>query len=411
MKLRDLLPLSLRALTMNRGRSMLTMLGIIIGILSVILMIATGEAAQRYLLGQLASFGSDMVFIANGQGDDARGGPPSNEVKLTLTERDYKKLKEQTWLSTVSTVVQNSDVVSANGEEKRTMVVGTTPEETRMYNLEMSRGRFLLDDDIDAARRVVVLGLDVAKKLFGEEVALGKSVKVGRETFHVIGVVAPAGTRFFNNMDNQVYIPYTTAFRLYNKDRLNFISAKSGATPPREAKERVRVVLRETHNLDNPNGILAKDDFRVASQEDVAKNADTIGSVLAILLGSIASISLAVAGIGIMNIMYVTVTERTREIGLRKAIGAHPRDVLGQFLAEAIMLTVVAGCIGSVLGTALSWLAIFIINQFQSGWTFAMPWNGIGIAFGVSVAIGIVFGYFPARKAARLHPIEALRYE
>lgn len=411
MRVRDLLPISFRAILMNRGRSLLTMLGIIIGIASVILMVATGEAAQRYLLSQLASFGSDLVFIANGRGDETRGGPPDAAVKQTLTEHDYKKLKEQSWLSVVSGVVSVSDTISANGDEKRAMVSGTTPDELVVYSLSVSEGRFLLQDDVDSDRRVVVLGQDVAKKLFGQESPVSKMVKIGRNSFRVIGVMAPAGTRFFTNMDNQVYIPYTTAFALYNKDHLNFLEAKSGNTPPREAKDRIRTLLRETHSLDNPNGILSKDDFRVASQEDVAKNADTIGSVLTILLGSIASISLAVAGIGIMNIMYVTVTERTREIGLRKAIGARKRDILGQFLSEAIMLTVIAGLIGASFGTALSWLAIFVINQFQSGWSFAVPWNGIGLSFGVSVAIGVIFGFFPARKAAQMSPIEALRHE
>jgi ABC-type antimicrobial peptide transport system permease subunit len=224
-------------------------------------------------------------------------------------------------------------------------------------------------------------------------------------------VLAPAGTRFFSNVDDQVYVPYTAFFDTYNKNRINFISVKAGDVRPEEAKNRIRAVLRDNHNIDNPADDLAKDDFSVSSQEDTMKSADTIGTILQTLLGSIASISLLVAGVGIMNIMYVTVTERTREIGLRKAIGAKRSDILGQFLAEAVLLTVVAGFIGVVFGIGLSWLAIQIINSFQPGWTFAWPWNGVILGFGVSTFIGIVFGYFPARKAAALSPIEALRYE
>jgi putative ABC transport system permease protein len=223
--------------------------------------------------------------------------------------------------------------------------------------------------------------------------------------------MAVSGTRFFTKLDDQVYVPVTAVLDQYNREHINFISITAKQLSVDATKERVRLALRDTHNLDNPQGELAKDDFRVASQEDAARSAAVIGTVLQTLLGSIAAISLVVGGIGIMNIMFVTVTERTQEIGLRKALGAKRRDVLGQFLAEALMLTILGGAIGVGFGLLLSVIAIQIINSFQEGWRFVFPMNGVILAFTVSAAIGVVFGYYPARKAARLNPIESLRYE
>lgn len=411
MRIRDLLPLSFRALLVNKSRTILTMLGIVIGIASVILMISVGQAAQRYLLSQVASFGSDLIMIANGRGDQERGGPPSTVQKQTLTMRDYRKLRTLGWPKAVAASFIQSDIVSYGGAEKRTTISGATPGELAVFNASIERGFFLTDEDVDARRRVAILGTKVADKLFGQEDPIGRTIKIAKQPFRVIGIQAPAGTRFFDDADDQVYIPVTTALDLYGKEKINFLALKSGDIRPSDAKDLVRVALRETHNLNNPEGDLSKDDFFVGSQEDAIRNADTIGGILQILLGSIASISLVVAGVGIMNIMYVTVTERTREIGLRKAIGAKAFDVLGQFLAEAIMLTVCAGSIGILAGTAFAWIAIRVISSFQSGWTFDVPWNGALIGFAVSAAVGIVFGYFPARRAAKLNPIEALRHE
>lgn len=411
MKIRDLVPLSFKALLVNKARSVLTMLGIVIGIASVMLMVSVGQSAEKYLLSQVASFGSDLIFIANGRGDDGRAGPPSATPKQTLTEKDLKKLQDLSWTRGVAGSVISYDIVSGQGEEKRTSVDGAMPDETKVFNLSMAKGRFLEVTDVDSRSHVVILGQDVAKKLFGEENPIGRSIKISKQSFHVIGILAPAGTRFFSNLDDIAYIPYTAYFDLYNKNRLNFIGVKSGDVRPGEARELIRIALRETHNLDNPNNDLSKDDFRVATQEDTIQRAGTITGVLQVLLASIASISLFVAGIGIMNIMYVTVTERTREIGLRKAIGATRSDILRQFLAEAILLTSVAGLTGILFGFTLSWLAIQIILKFQGGWSFVIPWNGAALGFGVSAAIGIIFGYFPARRAAQLNAIEALRYE
>lgn len=411
MTISDILKLSVQSLLRTKGRAVLTMLGIIIGIASVILTLAIGQAAQAFLLSQVAAFGSNLIFVANGPGDQERGGPPSASIKQTLTVEDFERLNREPWIEYVNAASVGNDVVSANGASMYASISGTTEDEQRIFQSVVAQGRFVTDDDVASRARIIVLGANVAKKLFGENDAVNQSVKLGRRAYRVVGVMAVGGTRFFTKLDDQVYVPVTALLDQYNRDKINFISLTPKNLGLEAAKERVRLVLRQTHKLDNPRGDLAKDDFRVASQEDAARNAAVIGNVLQTLLGSIAAISLVVGGIGIMNIMFVTVTERTQEIGLRKALGAKRRDVLGQFLAEALVITLVGGSIGVLFGLSLSVIAISIINTFQEGWKFVFPGNAVALAFGVSAFIGVIFGYYPARKAARLNPIEALRYE
>lgn len=412
MNVQDLFTIAYKSIQRTRGRAALTMLGIVIGIASVILMLSIGQAAEGYLLSQIASFGSDMIFVANGAGDAERDGPPSDTVKETLTPADYVALRKAPWVKGVATSVIVQDLVTVDSVNALVRVSGSSPDEIRIFSTRAETGRFIEDDDVDARRAVIVLGPAIATRLFGTTDVIGQSVRLGKRSYRVIGVMEPGGTRFFNSLDDQVFIPFTTALEQYNRTRLNFISLKpvSGVSV-REAMERVRLTLRDTHRLDNPAGLLSKDDFQVSSQEDAVRSAGVIGQILQILLASVAGISLVVGGIGIMNIMLVTVKERTREIGLRKSIGARRSDILGQFLLEAVCLTALGGVIGILSGLALSYGAIVLISRFQSGWTFVFPGNGILLATGVSTAIGLVFGYYPARKAALLSPIAALRYE
>lgn len=411
MKIQDLVTISLGSLVRNKARAILTMLGIVIGIASVILMLSVGKAAESFLLNQVASFGSNVISVANGSGE-TKDGAPNPLIKQSLTLKDYRELKRQPWVDAVNANVISAGVISYGAENMNANVYGTTEGEIEVFTTSKVReGRFLLSDDVDGRAKVVVLGDKIARELFGDASPVGKSVKIKRVNFRVIGVMEKGGTRFFTQLDEIAYIPLTSAMDLYNRDRINYIAFTPLDMSPNQAKEELRYLFRETHDLDNPNGDLSKDDFRVLTQDDAQQNAGAIGQVLSILLGSIAAISLVVGGIGIMNIMYVTVTERTSEIGLRKALGAKQGDVLGQFLAEAIAVTSVGGLVGIVFGVILSWLTIQILNSFQPGWSFMLSVDAIVLAFSVSAAIGIVFGFSPARRASKLSPIEALRYE
>jgi putative ABC transport system permease protein len=408
MRLLDLGKSATESLLRTKARSALTMLGIVIGIMSVILMLSIGEAAQRFILSQISSFGSDVLYVSNGSSKDE--GQPTLFVKETLAMKDVRKLKAQPWVSLITGVVNQSDQLTAGSYDTSAQILGTMPDELRFNDRRVRLGAFFDASAVDARERVVVLGSEIADKSFGQNDPLGKSVKISGQSFRVIGVMEPVGTQSFQNVDKQVYMPVTAALDLYNKKYLTRIAVRT-SVPLDQAKMRIQLALRDSHNLDNPQGDLAKDDFTVTTQEDAVRSASEVTNILQILLSSIAAISLVVGGIGIMNIMYVSVTERVKEIGLRMAIGARKADVLRQFLVEAVMLTSLGGVLGIALGVSLAYLGIAIISTFQSGWTFALTTRGIWLGLVVSAAIGLVFGYFPARRAAKLHPIEALRFE
>lgn len=406
MRVSDLFVSAAQSLRRTRSRTALTMLGIVIGVMSVILVLSIGEAAQRYILGQVSSFGSDILTVQNGADRAETQDIPTAFIKEVLTFNDYRALRLQSWVKQITAAVTQSDTLVANGQDNQVQVFGTTEAEAVLYDRQVAEGFFFTREDVDARARVAVLGADIVKKSFGQESALGRQVKIGSQSFRVVGVMARAGTQSFQNLDQQVYIPVTAAMDLYHKKYLSSLSVRSSLSLT-QAKRMIQQVLRDQHRIDKEED----DDFRVTTQEDAARSASEITNILQILLTSIAAISLVVGGIGIMNIMYVAVTERTREIGLRKAIGARRADVLTQFLAEAVFLTTLGGVIGVLLGIFLTWLGISIINSFQPGWTFQVSLRGVGLGVIVSSVIGLVFGYAPARRAASLRPIEALRKE
>ncbi|KAA0207031.1 FtsX-like permease family protein [Candidatus Uhrbacteria bacterium] len=413
MRLRDTCSIAVSSLRRTRGRAVLTMLGIVIGIASVILMLSIGRAVETFIVSQVSQFGADLVIVVGGRGDLRRSDPTSVLLaKPSLTVRDYRELRRQEWTRAVDAATVATDVVGYAGTNRFTTVYGTVPDVLEILNMRVARGRFLSDEDVDARSRTIVLGHLLARRLFGVEDPIGKQVRISRRNFRVVGVLEPSGARYLINLDDLVYIPTTAAMDLYNRDHIfRIIFKPAEGISMRDARERVRLLLRDTHKLDNPAGDLAKDDFRVLTQEDIAETANTIGLILQILLASIAAISLIVGGVGIMNIMYVTVTERTSEIGLRKALGARREDILGQFLVEAVLLTGAGGIVGILAGIGLTYLAVRIISLFQSGIAFEIHAGAVLLAVTVSAVIGVVFGYFPARRAAALDPIEALRYE
>ncbi|MBD3251174.1 FtsX-like permease family protein [Candidatus Uhrbacteria bacterium] len=403
--------LAIRNLYRKRGRSSLTMLGMVIGVASVIMMLAVGQATERFILAQITTFGSDLIIVGNGKGDGSAGGGPDPTVKKTLTKDDYDALKQRSWTRLVDANFFTRDVVTYGGRSSFVEISGVTEDNIDIYSAEMSEGRFLSSDDVALNSRVAVLGENVRNDFFGLEDPIGKRMKLGKFNYRVIGILAPGGTRFFSNVDDQIYVPFTTLMRNEGQDRLTVMLVKTNIENVSDAKNEIRLVLRDQHNINNPLGLLAKDDFIVRSQEDVEERAGSIGTILQILLGSIAAISLVVGGIGIMNIMYVTVKERTREIGLRKAIGARRANIRNQFLLEAATLTIVGGVLGIVTGVLLSWSGLTLLGYYQEGWAFAMPWDAVALGFGVSCLIGITFGYLPANRAAKLQAIDALRYE
>ena len=410
MRTRDLFLTSSESLRRNTSRSLLTILGIIIGIAAVIVMLSIGQGAQGYVLNQVANLGSDLVFVESGQGGED-GGPPSPFTQQTLNLNDAEALEKRGPFDFVSSVVITTAAVSAQENSTFTDIAGTDEHQLDIFPADMASGRFLDAEDVSSHARVAVLGSDIAKDLFGDQNPLGERVTIKNLPVRVVGVVTPQGSKFFSNLDKRIYLPVTTAQReLLNVDYVSYISVKANIEVE-AAKDEARAILRDTHALDNPNEDLSKDDFRVSSQSDAVNTIAGVGFALTLLLASIAAISLFVGGIGIMNMMLVSVTERTREIGLRKAIGGTERDILAQFLLEAVILTLAGGVLGITIGIIFSFLASLVLKVFVDGWVFVSPPVAIIASFIVATVVGIAFGYYPARRAARLDPIEALRYE
>ncbi|MBU0530889.1 MAG: ABC transporter permease [Candidatus Uhrbacteria bacterium] len=411
MKIRDQMKLSLQSLLRNKGRSVLTMLGIVIGIGAVMLMLSIGKGAEGLILSEVAELGSDLVYVEPGSGDIETHTTAQVFAEKTLTYDDVKEIRKHGGFTSVAGILQSGYFVEKGSEEKYAQVVGITPEYIDIFPSDLSAGRYIEESDIDSNAKVVVLGSKIKDDLFGDQDPIGQKVKIKNVRFRVVGVHVTEGTRFFMNLDEQVYVPITSMqSSLMGVDYITYLAART-PLPLDYAKEEMRLILRDTHNIDNPEGDLTKDDFFVSTQEDAVAIIGTVSGVLTLLLSAIAAISLVVGGIGIMNIMLVSVTERTREIGLRKAVGATRGNIMRQFLTEAVLLTLFGGILGIVFGAAGSYLAAIIIRQFQSDWVFVFAYDAMIYATFVAVAVGLVFGIYPARRAAKLNPIEALRYE
>jgi len=395
------------SLIANKARSGLTILGVVIGIASVISMVAIGQGSQSTIQSSIQSLGSNLIMVMPGM----QRGPGYQISQGRGSSQSLKQSDADTIASEISNIkavapeLSSRYQVTAKGTNTNTSVVGTTTAYLSVRNVEIADGSFITDQNIKSLSKIAVLGPAARDDLFGVDSSpIGQVVRIKQIDFKVVGVTKAKGGTGFSNQDDMIFIPISTCQQfLAGSDYVTTISVQAADQKSMAAvQQQITSLLLQRHNISDPQSA----DFNTQNQNDIIATASSITNTFTILLGSVAAISLIVGGIGIMNMMLTTVTERTKEIGLRKAVGAKRGDINAQFLVEAITLTFIGGAIGVFLG----WLVCLGVTHFGSIATKISP-QSIFLAFGVSAFIGIVFGYYPARRAAALNPIEALRYE
>lgn len=403
---------AIRGLTTNKSRSALTILGIVIGITAIIIIVSIGKGAQNLILDQIQGMGSNTIAVAPGR--HPKGLADAAQILSdSLREKDFDALSIKSNVPTMKRVVPlvfGGETASYQNEAYRVTVFGTSEAISEILDLYPSEGRFITDDDAKSLANVAIIGSKVKEELFGSSEALGQKIKIKNKNFRVIGVFPKKGQITFFNFDEATVIPYTTAqkyiFGIQYFHR--FIVEANSVANINKTKQDIATTLRNSHGITNPD----KDDFFTETQADISQRLGIITDILTLFLASVAAISLLVGGIGIMNIMLVSVTERTREIGLRKAIGATENNILTQFLFESITLTGIGGIIGITFGALFSFLISLILsNVVGLSWDFAFPVSAALLGIAVSAIVGLIFGLYPARKASQKSPIEALRYE
>jgi len=404
----DTLKTAYKGVTVNASRSMLTMLGIIIGVGAVVLMSSIGASMQGVILGQISSLGAKSMVIFPGKEEGGGGQVMAGFDSLTFDDLDDLKKLES--ITSVAPLIFLPGPASYGREEASPQIMGVTPEFFENQTLEAEQGRLIDADDNNGAKPVALLGSDAREKLFGQTDPIGKRVKIGNNHFTVVGIAKPLGTQFFQNADDRIYVPFNMVRQETGQKYLNQITMLATDTFDLAFAD-VKFLLRRKHGIDNPDDDETKDDFIVHSSEEAGEILGAVSLGLTMFITTIAAISLLVGGIGIMNIMLVSVTERTREIGLRKALGATRRDILLQFLTESIVLTFIGGCIGVAGGVFLAFAAAIVVENFLATYEFIISVPSILVAFSMAALTGLVFGISPARRAAALHPMEALRYE
>jgi putative ABC transport system permease protein len=405
MKWKNLIKVAFKSIVKNKMRTLLTMLGIIIGVAAVIVMVAIGKGAEKRIQDQIASMGTNLIMVFPGsmQQRGVHMGPDQG-VRLTLDDVDRLK-KNSTLLEAISPVVRTGVQVIGGSGNWSTAVWGGSEEYLNIRDWKMSSGDFFSASDVRAQNKVCIIGQTIVKNLFASDDPIGQQLRLRNVPFKIIGVLKERGqSAFGQDQDDVIIAPYTTVYyRLSGEPHIDQILTKVVSLEQMsQAQAEITTIMRESHRLEEGQD----DDFTVRNQTDIASTAQETTQVLTILLASIASISLLVGGIGIMNIMLVSVTERTHEIGIRMAIGARSRDILVQFLIEAIVLSLSGGLIGVLIGFGATWIV-----HLATEWNTVIAPTNVLLSFGFAGAVGVFFGYYPARKAAALNPIEALRYE
>ncbi|MFZ2300048.1 MAG: ABC transporter permease [Candidatus Moraniibacteriota bacterium] len=401
----DILKETFWSLSANKVRSGLTILGIVIGIASVITMVSIGQGAQASIAESIQSIGSNLIIVRPGaQRTGGLSGGAGSAQSLTLEDVSALKSEVQN-IKAVAPEVSRRYQVTAKGTNTNTQVVGTVPDYLTVRNITMGSGTFITDQQVKTSSKVAILGSAVRDDLFGVSTnPIGQIIRIRNVDFEVVGVTLSKGGSGFSNPDDSIYVPLSSAQHFLAGDI--FVSTISVAASDQSSmvtvQQQITSLLLQKHNISDPT----QADFSLMNQADIIATASSITGTFTMLLASIAGISLLVGGIGIMNMMLTTVTERTKEIGLRKAVGIRKEYILWQFLSEAVALTFFGGVMGVVLG----WLASLLITQL-AGLATVISLSSILLAFGVSAGVGIVFGFYPAQRAANFSPMEALRYE
>src|SRR3989338_5612501 len=409
MDLKDIFKMAMIGLVTNKVRSILTILGIVIGITAVTIVTSIGDSAEGFILGEIENFGSNSAFVIPGKGDFGE----SSILTDSMRDKDVVALAKKSNVPDANLIVPfvfGPATVTYDSEKFYTSLLGASPGNKDIDKLELEEGEFITNEDVVQKSSAIILGSKIKEELFGYSDAVGEKVKIKNKSYRVIGVLMPKGQSLFVNYDEVAIVPYTTAQQYilgYDYIQRIVITASSADKIPGLVRD-IELTLRDSHDIDDPED----DDFVVQTAEDAAQTIGTVTSVLTIILASIAAISLVVGGVGIMNIMLVSVTERTREIGLRKALGARNKDILSQFLIEAVILTGVGGVLGIIFGSTISFIATIAIHHFTGfDFPFSSPVSGALMGVVVSTAIGFIFGIYPASQASKKSPMEALRYE
>jgi len=413
MQFSSLFKISYTALAAKRSRTFLTMLGIIIGISSVIIIMSVGSGAQSLIVNQVKSIGSNLIAIFPGK-SDSKGPPPSvmGIVNTKLKNEDLVALGDKgrvPHLVAVTGYNRGIGKVTWRDQQIDGNFVGVTSEYPLVEDAQVETGRFFNEDENNSLARVAIIGSEVKTNLFADQDPLGQTIKIKKVAFSVIGVMPARGTKGFQNQDNLIFIPAKTAQKLLlgiNYVSLARVKVDNEANIDQTLLD-IASTLREQHKIDNPDD----DDFSIRSQRDSLNMLLSITDALKFFLAAIAAISLVVGGVGIMNIMLVAVSERTREIGLRKAVGAKNKIILSQFLIESVIITLIGGVIGIAIGSIISILIALVARFLGYSWDLVISLDSIFLATSISVIIGLIFGIYPAQRAAKLNPIQALHYE